>query len=110
MDIFVCRVDIIFLGCYIDSMFNTISARQIQREYKKVLKNANRSKEPVVVMSHNKPLGAIIGLELLEKLQLEFLIKNAVEESKANKTVVISSESDLTSDLQELEQYVNPQD
>ena len=52
-------------------MLNTISARQIQREYKKVLQRANESKEPIVVMANNKPLGAVIGLDLLEKLQLE---------------------------------------
>ena len=52
-------------------MFNTVSARQIQRGYKKVLEDANKSKEPIIVMSNNRPQGAIIGLDLLEKMQLE---------------------------------------
>ena len=28
----------------------TVSARQLQREYKKVLKKANRAKEPIIVI------------------------------------------------------------
>ncbi len=70
-------------------MLNTISARQIQREYKKVLQQANDSKEPIVVMSNNKPQGAIIGLDLLEKLQLDAVLKEAFEEYEAGETVSI---------------------
>ena len=64
--------------CIINNMLNTVSARQIQREYKKVLENANKSKEPIIVMSNNKPLGAVIGLDLLEKLQIEIVLKEAL--------------------------------
>ncbi len=88
-------------------MFNTISARQIQREYKKVLQKANKSKEPIIVMANNKPLGAIIGLDLLEKIQLELLVKQALKESKAGKTKVIETKEELDQDLKELEKYVS---
>ena len=83
-------------------MLNTVSARQIQREYKKVLENANKSKEPIVVMSNNKPLGAIIGLDLLEKLQLEAVLKEALEEHKAGKTKSISTTEELEADFEEM--------
>lgn len=83
-------------------MFNTVSARQIQREYKKVLKEANRSKEPIVVMSNNKPQGAIIGLDLLEKLQLDLALKEALEEYKAGKTKTISTKEELEADFEEM--------
>ncbi len=86
-------------------MFNTISARQIQREYKKVLQKANESTEPIVVMANNKPLGAIIGLDLLEKIQLELIVKQALKESKSGKTKVIETSKDLQEDLKELEKY-----
>ncbi|KKR64949.1 MAG: hypothetical protein UU05_C0033G0002 [Candidatus Curtissbacteria bacterium GW2011_GWA1_40_47] len=86
-------------------MLNTISARQIQREYKRVLQLANKSKEPIVVMANNKPLGAIIGLDLLEKIQLELVVKQALKESKSRKTKVIETVQDLEKDLQELEKY-----
>lgn len=86
-------------------MFNTISARQIQREYKKVLQKANESAEPIVVMANNKPLGAIIGLDLLEKIQLELIVKQALKESKSGKTKVIETSRDLQEDLKEIEKY-----
>lgn len=83
-------------------MFNTISARQIQREYKKVLQNANKSKKPIVVMANNKPLGAIIGLDLLEKLQLEAVLNEALEEYKAGKTKSISTPEELKAEFEEM--------
>lgn len=61
------------------------------------------------MLSNNKPLGAIIGLDLLEKLQLEFLVKQAIEESRAYKTSIMSTEAELTADLDELERYANSQ-
>lgn len=84
-------------------MLNIISARQIQREYKKVLQQANDSKEPIIVMANNKPLGAIIGLELLEKIQLELLVKKALKESRSGKIKVVNTPKDLEEDLKELE-------
>lgn len=83
-------------------MFNTISARQIQREYKKVLKQVNESNEPVIVISNNKPQGAIIGLEQLEKIQLEAVLKEALEEYKAGKTKKISTREELEADFEEM--------
>ena len=83
-------------------MFSTVSARQIQREYKKVLEDANKSKEPIIVMSNNKPLGAIISLDLLEKLQVESVLNEALEESKAGKTKTISAMAEFKADLKEL--------
>lgn len=83
-------------------MFTTISARQIQREYKKVLAQANKSKEPIVVMSNNKPLGAIISLDLLEKIQLDAVLKEALDEYKAGKTKSISTEEELEAEFEEI--------
>ena len=83
-------------------MFNTISARQIQREYKKVLQLANKSKEPIVVMANNKPLGAVIGLDLLEKLQLDMALKEALAEYKAGKTKTTTTIEDLEADFEEM--------
>lgn len=87
-------------------MFNTISARQIQREYKKVLQKANKSKKPIIVMANNKPLGAVIGLDLLEKFQLESVLKEALEEYKAGKTKEINTEKDLEEHFKEMDEMV----
>ena len=86
-------------------MFNFISARQIQREYKKVLEDANKSKEPIVVMANNKPLGAVIGLDLLEKIRLEKILEQALKESREGRTKVIKTKHDLEKDLEDLEKY-----
>lgn len=88
-------------------MLNTISARQIQRGYKKVLEDANKSKEPIIVMSNNKPQGAIIGLDLLEKLQLEAALNEALEEYKAGKTKTISTKEELEDDFEEMRKEAN---
>ena len=88
-------------------MFNSVSARQIQREYKKVLQNANKSKEPIVVMANNKPLGAVIGLDLLEKLQLEAVLKEALAEYKAGKTKTISTIEELEADFEQMRKEAN---
>jgi len=88
-------------------MFNTISARQIQREYKKVLQRANKTKEPIIVMSNNKPLGAIIGLDQLGKLQIEATLKGALEEYKAGKTKTISTTDELDADFEQMRKEAN---
>ncbi len=88
-------------------MFNTVSARQIQRGYKKVLEDANKSKEPIIVMSKNKPLAAIIGLDLLEKIRLNAVLKEALREYEAGKTKTISTMEELEADLEEMRKEVN---
>lgn len=88
-------------------MFDTISARQIQRDYKWVLEKANKSKEPIIVMSNNKPQGAVIGLDLLEKLQLEAVLHEALEEYKAGKTKTISTKKELEADFEEMRKEAN---
>ncbi|MDO8452777.1 MAG: type II toxin-antitoxin system prevent-host-death family antitoxin [bacterium] len=87
-------------------MLQTISARQIQREYKKVLQQANKSKEPIVVMSNNKPQGAIIGLDLLEKLRIEEAIAEARKEYNAGKIRVIKTKKDLEKHFREIDEMV----
>ncbi|OGD87916.1 hypothetical protein A2870_03995 [Candidatus Curtissbacteria bacterium RIFCSPHIGHO2_01_FULL_41_11] len=87
-------------------MFTTISARQIQREYKKILAKANKSKEPIVVMANNKPLGAVIGLDALEKLQVEAVLNEAMEEYRAGKTKTIKNKKDLEKHFREIDEMV----
>lgn len=91
-------------------MFTTISARQIQRGYKKVFEDANKSKEPIVVMSNNKFQGAIIGLDLFEKIQLETLVEEALQESRDGKTKIIRTKKDLEKDLEDLKKYALSKD
>ena len=83
-------------------MLNTVSARQIQRGYKKILLKANKSKEPIIVMAHNKPLGAIIGLDILERLRLQIVLDEALEEYKSGKTKAISTTEELEAEFEEI--------
>lgn len=76
-------------------MQNTVSARQLQRNYKSVLEEANKIKKPLIVISNNKPQGAIIGLDLLEKMRLNLLYEEAMEEYKEGKLKVIDTEEKL---------------
>ena len=84
-------------------MFSTVSARQIQREYKKVLEKANKLKEPIIVMSNNKPQGAVIGLDLLEKMRLTEVALEALRDYKAGRVKTISTPEELEADFKEME-------
>ncbi len=85
-------------------MLNTVSAREIQRSYKKILNQANESKEPIIVMANNKPLGAVIGLDLLEKIQLDLVLNEALKEYKSGKTKSISTQEELAAEFEEIRQ------
>lgn len=89
-------------------MLNTISAKQIQREYKKVFEQANRENKPILVITNNKPVGAIISLNLLDKLnrniQLELLEQEALKEYKKGQTKSISTSEELQDFFQEIRQ------
>jgi len=80
-------------------MLNTVSARQIQRDYKKVFERVNKENKPIVVITNNKPVGAIISLDLLDKIEksmkLELIVNEALEEYKAGKTKTISTREEL---------------
>lgn len=71
-----------------------------------MLEDANKSKEPIIVMSNNKPLGAIISLDLLEKLRLEAVLEKALREYKAGKTISIETEEDLQKHFEEIDELV----
>lgn len=62
-------------------MPNTVSVSDIQKNYRKVFDKAKRTKEPVIVLSNNKPDVAIIGydeLEVLRKIAYETEVKDAL--------------------------------
>lgn len=46
---------------------STVSARDIQRGYKKVFDTVKRVRRPVVVMANNDPQAAIISIDMLEE-------------------------------------------
>ena len=87
-------------------MYSTVSARQIQRGYKKILAQANKTDEPIILMSNNVPQGAVIGLDLMEKIQIEAVLKEALEEYESGKALSIKTKKDLDKHFQEIDKMV----
>ena len=50
-------------------MPKTVSVSDIQKNYRKIFDKAKRTKEPVIVLSNNKPDVAIIDYDSLEDLR-----------------------------------------
>ncbi len=86
-------------------MPNTVSVSDIQKNYRKVFDRAKRTKEPVIVLSNNKPDVAIIDydeLEILRKAAYEVEMKDVLRvveegrtECKEGKTIKANSLADL---------------
>lgn len=86
-------------------MPKTVSVSDIQKNYRKVFDRAKKTKEPVIVLSNNKPDVAIIGyedLENLRKVAYEVEIKDALaaiaegdKEFKEGKTKKAKTLADL---------------
>jgi len=80
-------------------MLNTISAKQIQRGYKQIFEQVQSDNKPVVVITNNKPVGAIISIHLLDilnkNIQLELLEQEALKEYKKGQTKKISTPKEL---------------
>lgn len=49
------------------SFSNTISAREIQRRYRAIFNQVQKTNRPVIVITNNKPQAAIVSLKLLKK-------------------------------------------
>ena len=86
-------------------MPKTISSSDIQKKYREVFDEVKRTKEPVIVLTGNKPDVAIVDFNYLEELKKESYereLKEAIEairagdkELKAKKTKVLSSLTNL---------------
>ena len=92
----------------------TISARRIQREYKKVFESMKKSKQPVVVVANNTPQAAIISLEMLEeykKLQGERMLFKTIEKIQAKNANKDQQEvlKDVTSDVENVREKLYEQ-
>lgn len=86
-------------------MPDTVSVSDIQKDYRKVFDRVKRTKEPVVVLSNNKPDVAIVDYESLEKLRKESAeretkialraIRQGEKEYREGKTIKANSLADL---------------
>lgn len=65
------------------------TAREIQRNYRKVFDAVKKTGEPVVVMRNNKPDVAIIDAQKLEEMQAIIEVLQSRKEAKAGKTKLL---------------------
>lgn len=77
----------------------TVSARQLQREYTKILKKANRLNKPIGIVTNNKLQGAVIGINQFEKLRIDAVLKEALEDDKMGRTKTISTPEELETEF-----------
>lgn len=67
----------------------TTTAREIQRNYKKIFDEAKRSKEPVFIMKNNKPQVAIIDAAKFEEMEAVIATLESREEARAGKAKLL---------------------
>ena len=89
-------------------MPNTVSVSDIQKNYRKVFDRAKRTREPVIVLSNNRPDVAIVDYESLEELRKVSsekeiretlrIIKQGEKEYKEGKAITAKSLADLLVD------------
>lgn len=89
----------------------TISARDIQRGYKKIFDTVKRTKKPIVVMANNNPQAAIISIDILEEYtrmkedQELFAIIDEIRARNTDKTIE-EVERDATEAVEEVRQKI----
>jgi len=67
---------------------------------------ANKIKKPIIVISNNKPQGAVIGLDLLEQMRLNLAAKEALEAYERGETTAITSEEELREHFKKIDEMV----
>lgn len=67
----------------------TTTAREIQRNYKKVFSTVKKTKEPVFVMKNNKPEVAIIDVKKLEEMEAILAVLESREEARQGKGKIL---------------------
>lgn len=64
---------------------NTTTAREIQRNYRKIFDMVKKTKEPVVVMKNNKPEVAIVDAKKLSEMEAIITVLQSREEARQGK-------------------------
>lgn len=89
----------------------TVSARDLQRQYKKVLDKVKKTKTPVVVMANNTPQAAIVSLATLAEYnrlradQELFALIDRVRASNRDKDLE-DAFAEITRDVEKIRQKI----
>ena len=78
----------------------TTTAREIQRNYKKVFDEVKKTKEPIFVMKNNKAEVAIIDVKKFEEMEAILAVLESREEARTGKAKVLDSLEDLWNEAQ----------
>ncbi|PIW06634.1 hypothetical protein COW38_04590, partial [Candidatus Collierbacteria bacterium CG17_big_fil_post_rev_8_21_14_2_50_45_7] len=54
------------------SILNTVSARQLQRDYKSIFANVNKTNTPIMVISNNEPQVVILSIKEMDNINKFF--------------------------------------
>ena len=73
----------------------TTTAREIQRNYRKIFDEVKKTKEPVFIMRNNKPDVAIVNAQKLEEMEAVIAVLQSREEARRGKAKVLKSLKDL---------------
>lgn len=73
----------------------TTTAKDIQRNYRKVFDLAKKTGEPVIVMRNNKPDVAIVDVKKLEEMEAILEVLESREEARLGKVKLLRSLKDL---------------
>lgn len=71
------------------------TAKEIQKDYRKIFNQVKRTKKPVIVMRNNKPDVAIVDVKKLEEMQAIIDVLSSREEVRQGKGKVLKSLKDL---------------
>lgn len=79
----------------------TTTAREIQRNYRKIFDEVKKTKEPVVVMKNNKPEVVIMDAKKLSEMQAIMAVLESREEARTGKVKLLKgSLKDLWNEAQ----------
>lgn len=90
-------------------MLNTVTTKQIQKDYRKIFDAVKQTDTPVIVINRSKPDVAIISINLLDKMQktIESTKKEPTTSTGALMRLAGIVKDGLPSDLsQKIDEYV----
>lgn len=73
----------------------TTTAREIQRNYRKIFDEVKKTKEPVVVMRNNKPEVVIMDAKKLSEMEAVMAVLESKADADAGRIKLLKSLKDL---------------
>lgn len=71
------------------------TAKELQKDYRRIFDEVKKTGEPVVVMRNNQPDVAIVDAKKLEEMQAILDVLKSREEARAGKVKLLKSLKDL---------------